>query len=181
MFSLRREFLLNLFVCVSVLIVFSTPDILLSEIKNNPTLQNILRLKHYFLENPPVEALTRNLPPKFDWSEHVTSPRNQWGCGSCVVFAATGILEAKVQIALDLNGDVVDLSEQHLMSCEGSGGCKEEVGWDPSRVFNYIEESGVPTEKCFPAYGVDAPCKLTCDNWQEQAYKITDWNSVEFD
>ena len=60
---------------------------------------------------------------RFDWrtSDGSTPVRDQNGCGSCWAFAAVGLLECMI---LKNDGIEVDLSEQHMVSCNPYGwGC----------------------------------------------------------
>lgn len=65
-----------------------------------------------------------------DWRKHgaVTSVKNQGQCGSCWAFAAVGAMETIHKLMV--RGELLDLSEQQLVSCalqidegEIGGGC----------------------------------------------------------
>jgi hypothetical protein len=60
------------------------------------------------------------LPAAYDWRTIAGCPpvRDQGACGSCWAFATVGALECNILIQ---DGDVVDLSEQWLVSCNTSG------------------------------------------------------------
>jgi hypothetical protein len=60
------------------------------------------------------------LPAAYDWRTITGCPpvRDQGACGSCWAFATVGALECNILIQ---DGDVVDLSEQWLVSCNTSG------------------------------------------------------------
>ena len=53
---------------------------------------------------------------------------NQGNCGSCVAFAAVGVLESQVNITSGIPGLNPSFSTQALFAC-GGGGC--ESGWEP--------------------------------------------------
>lgn len=64
-----------------------------------------------------------SLPEEVDWYAQgaVTEPRDQGACGSCWAFAAVSTIESVNQI---FTGDLLDLSEQELVDCDGSNyGC----------------------------------------------------------
>ena len=64
-----------------------------------------------------------NLSQSVDWrAKGAVNPiKNQGSCGSCWAFGTTAAVEGAHQIA---TGDLLDLSEQHLVSCvpDGCGG-----------------------------------------------------------
>ncbi|RLA94130.1 MAG: hypothetical protein DRG69_05830 [Deltaproteobacteria bacterium] len=89
------------------------------------------------------------LPSRFDWRDYYTlSPiRDQAVCGSCWAFSAVGAVEG-TYIVEQGGGVTVDLSEQNLVSdCGCSGSCNG--GW-PHEALNYIKDSGIVDESCFP-------------------------------
>jgi putative hemolysin len=106
-------------------------------------------------------------PSSFDWRNYngqdwMTSVKDQGGCGSCWAFSAVGIVEPAYNIStgnpnLDLN-----LSEEYLVSdCLGGQNCCG--GWTGTAL-NFIRDSGISDEACFPY--VDASgctCGTTCN------------------
>lgn len=117
-------------------------------------------------------------PPSWDWRSKgiMTSVKNQGACGACVAFATVGAFEAIIKWKTGLT---TDLSEAHLFFCSG-GTC--DTGMYVSTALNYLETYGTPDEDCFPYdgayYGTDLSCSDTCDDWQQRAYKIDDWDWV---
>jgi hypothetical protein len=118
----------------------------------------------------------RDLPPAYDWRDYATFPpvRNQASCGSCWAFATVGPLECNIAI---LDGTIVDLSEQWLVSCNTDGwGCGG--GW---WAHDYHQWKGDPCsgvgavpESAFPYVAYDAPCNCPYPH----DYLIQDWAYV---
>mmetsp|Transcript_24882 Transcript_24882/g.27532 ORF Transcript_24882/g.27532 Transcript_24882/m.27532 type:complete len:292 (+) Transcript_24882:29-904(+) len=95
------------------------------------------------------------------WPGKVHSIRNQGACGSCWAFGATEALSDRFNIEQDI--DVV-LSPQHLVSCDtGNYGCQ---GGYLNVAWNFMENSGVSTEECYPYTSgdtkVDGECFTSC-------------------
>lgn len=122
-----------------------------------------------------------NQPAYFDWRDRdgenwMTSVKDQGGCGSCWAFSAVGTVEAAFNI---FNNDPdldLDLSEQQLVSdngvcCLSCGNCYG--GW-PSEGLDYIKNTGIVNEACFPYTASDLDCNL-CGDWQNKVYKIDDY------
>jgi len=111
-------------------------------------IKNLGELKPQTLRN---EGFT--LPPIWDWREHngVTAIRNQGSCGSCWAFATIGAFESLLKLKADTT---VDLSEQHLVSCNEEGwGCNGGF-W----AFDMLVASGAVMEKDFPYVASDVRC-----------------------
>lgn len=101
---------------------------------------------------------------------YASSVKNQGNCGSCWAFAAVGLLESMV---LKNDGIEVDLSEQHMVSCNPwDWGCNGGY-WPQDMLIN----PGSPLESCFPYTATDAPCKSTCP----YPYSIQSWSFVTED
>jgi C1A family cysteine protease len=139
-----------------------------------------------FLPPPYEEEQLRNLPSEpvgapasLDWrnngGDFVTDVRDQKQCGSCWAFATTAALESSVLITMNAPNTEVDLSEQVLVSCGNSGSCN---GGYPSYASNFIQNTGLPLESCYPYTGTNGNCANACANWQSSTYKIVDWWGV---
>lgn len=78
---------------------------------------------------------------------HLIPVKNQGGkCYSCWAFAAAGALE--YHYALKHNKNVLDLSEEELISCDkNSSGCG---GGRPLNAFMYVQFYGIGYERDFP-------------------------------
>lgn len=116
---------------------------------------------------------TRDLPASFDWRAVTGCPpiRNQGGCGSCWAFATVGALECNVLI---VDGEVVDISEQWLVSCNDDGwGCGG--GWFAHEYHDSKTDpcggTGAVMETHFPYTATDELCacpyphRYFIDNW----------------
>lgn len=89
----------------------------------------------------------------FDWRRlsGVTPVRAQQ-CGNCWAYGAMGAFEGSYAIR---NSLMIDTSEQHMVSCSGSGSCGG--GWHEG-VFTHMISTGNTTEVSDPDTGTDAPC-----------------------
>jgi C1A family cysteine protease len=111
----------------------------------------------------------------FDWRDEgaVTSVKSQGSCGSCWAFSAIGVVESAF---LKYAEKELDLSEQHLVSeCCSAGSCNG--GW-PDWALEYIQNTGVPDEACYPYTARNGDCD-PCAGWEDRAYKIKDYVSVK--
>jgi hypothetical protein len=93
----------------------------------------------------------------------VTSIKSQ-RCGDCWAHSALGATEAVMNLYFNQHLDL-DLSEQELVSCGGSGGCS---GGSPTGALSYVQSAGVADEACFPESGIDEPCGNCCQTPRER-------------
>lgn len=96
-----------------------------------------------------------NLPKEFDLRDLGIVPpvRDQGSCGSCWAFSKTASLESAHAL---MNGELLDLSEQELVSCDKqSWGCQGGFLSD----FRYQIEFGQGLEKDFPYKARNLQCK----------------------
>ncbi|HME41928.1 MAG TPA: C1 family peptidase, partial [Syntrophorhabdales bacterium] len=123
---------------------------------------------------------TGSAPTGFDWrsngGNYVTSVKNQGSCGACWAFATTGATESATLIANQSPNVDLDLSEQVLISCSGAGNCEQ--GGYVNTASNYIRDTGVALDVCYPYTGTDGTCSMACANWQAAAFKINNWSWV---
>jgi len=122
---------------------------------------------------PSMRALSYE--ESFDWRDHggVTSVKSQGSCGSCWSFSAIAAVESKFLIDAEKN---LDLSEQHLVSsCCNAGSCSG--GW-PDWALEYIQNTGVPDEACYPYTARNGDCD-PCAGWEDRANQIEGYVYVE--
>jgi C1A family cysteine protease len=123
------------------------------------------------------------LPDAFDWrnkdGKNWVSPMlNQANCGSCVAFAAVGVMETQLNISSSFAGLNLRLSPQNLFSC-GGGAC--DYGWFPGAAANHLMTKGIPDEACMPytsgALGQDVSCKNSCADTSSRSHKIASYKT----
>ncbi|XP_022306662.2 procathepsin L-like isoform X1 [Crassostrea virginica] len=104
---------------------------------------------------------TSGLPSQIDWREKgwVGPVGNQYQCGSCWAFTATGALEGQVK---NKTGKLIVLSVQQLMDCSekwGNHGCE---GGLMDASFKYIKDvGGIESNATYPyTYKQEEGCKF---------------------
>ena len=121
----------------------------------------------------------KSLPAKFDWRDNngnwVTPVTNQKNCGSCWDFSAVAQVETWWKIKNNLPDTIIDLSEQHVLSCSG-GTCR---GWSITGALDFIKDIGVAPEECMPYQADDTvPCDSVCNDWESKKVTIPGWGFV---
>jgi C1A family cysteine protease len=120
---------------------------------------------------PPLSGLTSS----FDWrnNDYVTPVRNQGNCGSCWAFATTAALESYLLIRNNgLTPDLTNLAEQILVSCSRAGSCG---GGYIDRASNFIRDTGLPEESCYPYTATNGNCRKACNDWRSNTDWIDSW------
>lgn len=124
------------------------------------------------------EPLT-GLPTALDWRNNngnwVTPVRNQGNCGSCWAFATTGALESYQLRLRNTPGVDLNLAEQVLVSCSGAGSCS---GGYIGSASNYIRDTGLPLESCYPYTATNGSCSNACSTVFTSTYDIDAWSYV---
>ena len=117
-----------------------------------------------------------DLPSSWDWRNlngvNWEPPiRNQGSCGSCWDFSAVGAVEGTYNIEQNLPGANTDLSEQAIVSCGSGGTCAG--GWN-DWALEFIKNTGVCDEACFPYQAADVPC-TKCSDSASRTWKINSY------
>lgn len=151
-----------------------------------PPAQQKLRLglilpKDEDLAAAPLAAMSMppaGLPVALDWTtpvNFVTPVRDQKSCGSCWAFATAAALESASLIKNTIPGYNLDTSEQVLVSCGGAGSCS---GGYVDKASNYIRDSGLPYEACFPYTWTNNTCSAACAGYKTDIFKTLSWSWV---
>ena len=131
--------------------------------------KNVAVLKPQMLK---TVADTAEIPEKWDWRDHngVTGVRDQLDCGSCWEFGTIASYESYLLINQDTT---VDLSEQHLVSCNQLGyGCNG--GW---WVHDMLKDPGAVFESDFRYVASD----VSCGGPYNYPFQLNDWAYVDGD
>ncbi len=120
------------------------------------------------------------LSASFDWrnvngQNYVSPVKNQGSCGSCWAFGTVAPLEAKLLIS---GGELADLSEQYLVSCNNNGWSCNGGWWahdyhDNKKASGELEAGSV-LESIFPYTASNSACNPPHDHYQ----KIENWKYV---
>jgi C1A family cysteine protease len=117
-------------------------------------------------------------PSSFFWGQpgannYVTPIKDQGGCGSCVSFGTTAVVESMIRIQRGNPNLDIDLSEAHLFFCHGPAtGASCSNGWWPVNAFDAYKAQGVADEACFP-YNAGATGCSACGDAASRSVKIT--------
>lgn len=107
-----------------------------------------------------------------DWT---TPVKDQKGCGSCVSFATSAVVEANLEIFRRNPYLNPNLSEADLFFC-GCGKCCAS-GWNFPPALDYAKSKGIPDDACYPYTDKDQPCK-PCADRAKRIIKIQGWRSL---
>lgn len=125
------------------------------------------------------DPVTGSAPATLDWRANngnfVTPVRDQGACGSCWAFAAAAAMESRYLITSNRPGHDLNLSEQVLVSCSSAGNCN---GGYISYASDYLRDTGLPLEPCYPYLAANGTCATACGNWQAAGYRISGWRYV---
>lgn len=129
------------------------------------------------------EYQTKALPAGLDWRNKdglnwVSPILDQGNCGSCVAFAAIGVLETQYKIASGLPTFNVKLSTQNVFAC-GGGAC--EYGWYPESAARFLQREGATDEACHPytsgATGQDVACESSCSDRSKRTVRLASYST----
>ncbi|MBN2251134.1 MAG: hypothetical protein JW724_03555 [Candidatus Altiarchaeota archaeon] len=107
-----------------------------------------------------------------DWT---TPVKDQKGCGSCVAFATSAVIESNLEIFKRSPSLNPNLSEADLFFC-GCGKCCKN-GWNFPPALDYAKNKGIPDDACYPYADKDQPCK-PCSDRAKRVIKIQGWRSL---
>ena len=119
--------------------------------------------------NNTIRAPQRFLPPFIDHrnSDLLSSVKYQGSCGTCVAFAALGVVESEF-----LKKNIhLDLSEKYLYFCNSNRDCNS--GWYLQGVTNKLMDEGVVEEEFCPYNSLYSLCHSSCHN--NKKYKISNY------
>jgi len=122
-----------------------------------------------------------SLPSSVDWrnyqgSDWTTPIRNQGLCGSCVAHAALAVFESLLEIADNAPNKNPNRSENSLFFC-GCGKCCDS-GWYLSKAAEFLRDTGVPDESCWPYKPYDVSCRGYCSDCAQRSLKINSFHRL---
>ena len=111
----------------------------------------------------------QDVPTEVDWRKkgYVTNVKDQGSCGACWAFSATGAIEA---VHFNKTGQLVSLSEQHLLDCT-LGRCLG--GWPDQALQYVIENHGIDTEASYPYEFHSGRCRYKSGKTGATISKVT--------
>ncbi|HEV7692941.1 MAG TPA: C1 family peptidase [Hyphomonadaceae bacterium] len=140
-----------------------------------PSLQEMaLRLKQEGGRAALKAAASVGAPPSYDLrnvggKNFVTPVRDQGGCGSCVSFGVSAVIESTLRVAAgDPNLDA-NVSEAHLFYCLGRArGRNCANGWWPEEALACIRAEGLAFEASYPYTPGDQACTGLKPDWKNR-------------
>jgi len=127
------------------------------------------------MQAPPKKIdpeVLKALPKNVDWRNQgvVTPVKDQGRCGSCWSFASAEVIES---IYARATGQLVELSEQHILDCTpnpnhcgGTGGC---AGGTAELAYENLKNVGIASEWVYP-YVSHAGSDYQCDKTKTTPY-----------
>jgi C1A family cysteine protease len=125
-----------------------------------------------------VAAAAVGAPPAYDLrdvggSHYVTPIRDQGGCGSCVAFGTSAVLESTLRVAANDPMLDVDLSEAQLFYCYARAqGRNCSNGWWPDAALDACQQ-GLAFEQSYPYVAGDQDCTGLNPDWRSRYASVT--------
>ena len=105
-----------------------------------------------------------------------TTPiKDQRGCGSCVAFATSAVIESNLEIFKRNPYFNPNLSEADLFFCGCNKCCGK--GWNFGPALDYAMNKGIPDDACYPYVDKDQSCK-PCRDRAKRIIKIKGWRKI---
>ncbi len=118
------------------------------------------------------------LAERFSWADvtgddWTTPVKDQGQCGSCAVFAATAVTEARANISIGDPDLDLNLAEQNLLSCTAGSSCQTGT-WDTNLFVPTLRDDGIPDEWCHPYTESNGNCADACADAGDRKFYIVD-------
>jgi C1A family cysteine protease len=99
----------------------------------------------------------------------VTRVKDQGGCGSCVAFGVSAVIESTLMVARQDPSLAPDMSEAQLFYCYGrSQGRNCGNGWSPDAALDAIRNGGLAFETSYPYTAGDQNCTNLDSQWKQR-------------
>ena len=109
-----------------------------------------------------IEDESELIPDSFDsrekWPSCIPKIYDQGSCGACYAFSVSTAFSMRYCIRNGLS-EIVNFSPQSLVNC--LSGCKGEF---PDVTWEYLNSTGITTDKCLSYKGREESCVLKCDS-----------------
>ena len=123
----------------------------------------------FLLINLFINILSEIIPESFDsrenWPKCVPKIFDQGTCGACYAFSVSTAFSMRYCIRNELN-EIINFSAQNMINC--LSGCQGEF---PDVAWNYLNNSGIVTDKCLSYKGKNNDCALKCDSTNDKFNK----------
>jgi C1A family cysteine protease len=118
------------------------------------------------------------VPASFDHrninGRNFTTPvKDQGGCGSCVAFGTSAVMETTYRRQINDANFALDLSEAHLFYCHGGEeGRNCSNGWWPENALDKARDKGVTLESIYQYTPTQQTCQVPA-GWENNSGKVT--------
>jgi len=117
----------------------------------------------------------QKLPTDYDWRKKnaVSSVKNQYDCGGCWAFSATGAIEGLIAIKQNM---LYNLSQQELIDCSSDYGNRGCEGGSMDLAYQYVIDNGLCLNISYPYEATDEKClKSNC----KSVISISNYSDIE--